>query len=246
MRSGLWLVFIVALTCCEQRFSAAPPLLAPESAPSAVSSGALESLLTPAADDAGAEVAQARAMTVTLCSASAQPCEAAEGGASDGEAYRVVFGSGRAEIRSRVQAMTDLYKELRDRTTAGERLAAIPRAPRSSGGAFTTSGGASARASGGRETTSRGARFTCWIWSMGWGRSFSSDCRDLRRRGASSRWGGPGEMRGCRNASSRSRIVPIEVRTDVGFRLLEGEDASMVPTSVGWRVNGMKARPQPP
>ncbi len=88
-------------------------------------------------------------MTVTLCSASAQPCEVPEGGTSDDEAYRVVFGSGRAEIRSRGQAMTDLYKELRDRTTAGERLAAIPRAPRPSGGAFTTSAGASAKASGG-------------------------------------------------------------------------------------------------
>ncbi len=140
---------MVALACCEQRFSAAPPQLAPESAPSAVASGALESLLTPAAGDAGAEVAQARAMTVTLCSASAQPCEVSEGGTSDGEAYRVVFGSGRAEIRSRGQAMTDLYKELRDRTSAGERLAAIPRAPRSSGGAYTTSGGASAKGSTG-------------------------------------------------------------------------------------------------
>jgi hypothetical protein len=140
---------MVALVCCEQRFSAAPPPLAPESAPSAVASGALESLLTPAADDAGAEVAQARAMTVTLCSASAQPCEVPEGGTSDDEAYRVVFGSGRAEIRSRGQAMTDLYKELRDRTTAGERLAAIPRAARSSGGAFTASAGASAKGSAG-------------------------------------------------------------------------------------------------
>jgi hypothetical protein len=137
---------MVALVCCEQRFSATPLPMAPESAPSAVSSGALDSLLAPAADDAGAAVVQVRAMTVTLCSASPHPCEVAEGGTPDDEAYRVVFGSGRAEIRTRGQAMTDLYKELRDRTTAGERLAAIPHAPRSTGGAYTASGGASAKA----------------------------------------------------------------------------------------------------
>jgi hypothetical protein len=137
---------MVALACCEQRFSAAPPPMAPESAPSAVSSGALASLLASSTSDAGAVETQARAMTVTLCAASSQPCELAEAGAVDEAMYRVVFGSGRAEIRSRVQAMTDLYKELRDRTTAGERLAAIPHAPRSSGGAYTTSAGASAKA----------------------------------------------------------------------------------------------------
>lgn len=139
----------VALACCEQRFSATPPPMAPESASSTIASAAIQALLTPAADDAGATVPEARAMTVTLCSASPQPCESAEAGASDEGMYRVVFGSGRAVIRSREQAMTDLYKELRDRTTAGERLAAVPRAPRSSGGAFTTAGGASAKASEG-------------------------------------------------------------------------------------------------
>jgi len=36
--------------------------------------------------------------------------------------YHVVFGSGRGVVRTREQAMTDVYRELRDRIDAGERL----------------------------------------------------------------------------------------------------------------------------
>jgi hypothetical protein len=137
----------VAVAHCEQRFSSTAPV-APDSVTPAPSSGAVDALLTPATNEAGAALPESRAMTVTLCSASPQPCAAPDTDASSDDSYRVVFGSGRAEIRSRGQAMADVYKELRDRTTAGERLAVIPRAPRSSGGAYTASGRASARAGG--------------------------------------------------------------------------------------------------
>jgi hypothetical protein len=43
--------------------------------------------------------------------------------------YRVTSGSGRGSIRSRRQATTDLYQELRDRTAAGNRLDVAPYGP---------------------------------------------------------------------------------------------------------------------
>jgi len=141
--SALW-----SLPCCEQRFSAAPPPIAPEATGPAASSGALEALLASPASDAGpVEVEVSRDMTVTLCSASPVPCPSTDD-ASTGSSYRVVFGSGRAEIRSRGQAMTDLYKELRDRIASGERLDAVPRPPRGAGGAFVTASGASPKPGG--------------------------------------------------------------------------------------------------
>ncbi len=149
MRRAAALVAVVlagpSLAHCEQRFSSTAPV-APDRVAPAPSSGAVDAMLTPVASDAGAAMPESRAMTVTLCSASPQPCAAPGADASSDDAYRVVFGSGRAELRSRVQAMTDVYKELRDRTTAGERLAAVPRAPRSSGGAYTPRGGSTAKA----------------------------------------------------------------------------------------------------
>jgi hypothetical protein len=132
-----------SLPCCEQRFSAAPPPIAPEGTGPA-SSGALAPPTTAAGP---VEVEVSRAMTVTLCSASPVPCPSTDD-ASTGGSYRVVFGSGRAEIRSRGQAMTDLYKELRDRIASGERLDAVPRPPRGAGGAFATSGGSSPKPGG--------------------------------------------------------------------------------------------------
>jgi hypothetical protein len=68
-------------------------------------------------------------MTITLCSASTDACRASTGDASTDTSYRVVFGSGRAVLRSREQAKTDLYNELRDRTALGDRLDAELRAP---------------------------------------------------------------------------------------------------------------------
>jgi hypothetical protein len=126
------MIALVGWFGCEQRFSDNPPLLGPESFPSGSSSTSLEALFAPS-PDAGALVHDIfHAMTVTLCSSLA-PCGASEGDASVGMRYHVVFGSGRGEIRSRGQAMADLYEELRNRLSAGERLNAEPHAPGRSG-----------------------------------------------------------------------------------------------------------------
>jgi hypothetical protein len=123
---------------CEERFSANPPPIAPESLPPASSSNAVDALLAPTPLDAGvAAPDSSHALTITLCSSSAQPCPEADA------TYRVVFGSGRGAARSRGQAMADLYKELRDRTASGERLDAETHAPGASRGPAPVGGGSS-------------------------------------------------------------------------------------------------------
>jgi hypothetical protein len=66
-------------------------------------------------------------MSISSCSWIPQDCLAADQDASVDAMYRVVFGSGRGVVRTREQAMTDLYRELRDRTDAGDRLTVRPR-----------------------------------------------------------------------------------------------------------------------
>lgn len=132
MRSLVY-VAIVGLFGCEQRFSADPPLV-PESPAPASSSSAIDALFAPITTDAGpVTVDSSHAMTITICSSSPQACPASEADASAEAGYLVVFGSGRGAVRSREQAMTDLYQELRNRTTSGERLDAEPRTPGDSG-----------------------------------------------------------------------------------------------------------------
>src|SRR5580658_3320984 len=112
---------VEGLLSCEDSFSSKPPPLTPESfTPSAPSSAPL----SPSPIDAGPLAAQDsfHMMTIMLCSASPQPCLPLGGDASTNASYRVVFGSGRAAIRSRGQVTTDLYNELRDRTTSGEQV----------------------------------------------------------------------------------------------------------------------------
>jgi hypothetical protein len=133
------LVLVVALAvvgagACEQRFSSNPPPLAPENLTPAPSSGRVDPILGPSsADPAAVTQNQSHALTVTFCSTGQPMCPASEMDASPEARYRVVFGTGHAEIRSRRQAMTDLYQELRDRTSAGERLDAEARAPGDAG-----------------------------------------------------------------------------------------------------------------
>ncbi|HXX68590.1 MAG TPA: hypothetical protein VEK07_15485 [Polyangiaceae bacterium] len=62
------------------------------------------------------------ALTVVACSPDVPSCPPSEADASAENSYRVVFGSGRGVLRSRGQAATDLYNELRDRTALGERV----------------------------------------------------------------------------------------------------------------------------
>jgi hypothetical protein len=135
---------------CVERFSANPPPIAPESLPPVTSSNAVAALMapTPTAADAGAVAADSsHALTITLCSSSAQPCPGSD---ADG-GYRVVFGSGRGAVRSRGQAMADLYKELRDRTASGERLDAETRSPGGAGSPAPVGGGASSKATGSKD-----------------------------------------------------------------------------------------------
>jgi hypothetical protein len=120
-------VLLAGLLGCQQRFSSDALTAENFAAPS--SSGALDAGLVPSGVDAGAPpLESSHAMTVTSCSSSPQACGAPEADAAARASYRVVFGSGRAEIRSRGQAMADVYQQLRDRTVSGERLDAEPRA----------------------------------------------------------------------------------------------------------------------
>jgi hypothetical protein len=112
---------------CEQRFSATPPTLPTDSA-DASSSGALDALLGRSVGDAAAPTTDSsHAMSIASCSWTPGECPAAEPDASVDTMYHVVFGSGRGVVRTREQAMTDLYRELRDRIDAGERLTVRPR-----------------------------------------------------------------------------------------------------------------------
>jgi hypothetical protein len=131
---------------CQQRFSS--DALTAENFAAASSSGALDAgPVASGADAGGGPLESSHAMTVTSCSASPQACSAPEADAAARASYRVVFGSGRAELRSRGQAMADVYQELRDRTASGERLDAEPRASadasRGVGSAASTNTGAS-------------------------------------------------------------------------------------------------------
>ncbi|MGO9838588.1 MAG: hypothetical protein ACLP1X_30770 [Polyangiaceae bacterium] len=121
-------VALVGLFACEQRFSSDPPLV-PESRTQASSSGYLDALLAPVTDAGSVVRNSSHAMTITICASSPAPCRALQPDASSDESYLVVFGSGRGAVRSREQATTDLYQELRNRMAAGERLDVESHAP---------------------------------------------------------------------------------------------------------------------
>ncbi|HTQ48278.1 MAG TPA: hypothetical protein VMI75_36230 [Polyangiaceae bacterium] len=115
-----------AMCACEQHFSATPP--APPATPGASAPDALDALLRQSASDAGAPASGAsHAMSISSCSWIPQDCLTGDQDASTEAMYHVVFGSGRGVVRTREQAMTDLYRELRDRIDAGDRLTVRPR-----------------------------------------------------------------------------------------------------------------------
>jgi len=122
-----------AVCACEQRFSATPPR--PAETPGASSSATLDALLRQSVSDAGASTSEgSHAMSISSCSWIPQDCLSADQDASVDAMYHVVFGSGRGVVRTREQAMTDLYRELRDRLDAGDRLRVRPRARADLGG----------------------------------------------------------------------------------------------------------------
>jgi hypothetical protein len=61
---------------------------------------------------------------VAECSREGAQCSLANGTPPPGPTYVVAFGTSAGSTRSRQQAMTDLYRELRDRTASGSHLAA--------------------------------------------------------------------------------------------------------------------------
>jgi hypothetical protein len=133
---------------CEQRFSSEPPPVVPEGLAPASSSVALDGLLNGTSADAGSTASDvSHAMTLTLCADNPQVCPGADPASASEGAYRVVFGSGRGAVRSRGQAMADLYKELRDRTGSGERLDAEPRVSDAGGAPLSRSSGANKKGS---------------------------------------------------------------------------------------------------
>ncbi len=158
MRSLLvsFTVSVCALFSCEQRFASNPPPLAPETPDPSSSSGGIDALFPPTTDAGSLALDSSHAMTVILCSKKPEACGAAEAEASDDRSYRVVFGPGHGAIRSRRQAMTDLYEELRSRTTLGQRLRAEPHAS-SETGVRTAKGGMSKANTDGSDVVARAA-----------------------------------------------------------------------------------------
>jgi len=84
-------------------------------------------------DGGGVATSTSPAMTVTSCAWPSVACSSLDADASAEDRYRVVFGSGHATIRSRGEAMSDLYRELRDHAAAGQRLDVEPRSPGAAG-----------------------------------------------------------------------------------------------------------------
>jgi hypothetical protein len=123
------LVVLAAVSACEQRFSATPST---DSLPRPSLADAGEAWLNPSVADGGAGAqgwASSHALSIVSCAWSGADCPAGDPDASVTASYRVVFASGRSVLRSREQAMSDLYRELRDRTTSGEHLVARPVTP---------------------------------------------------------------------------------------------------------------------
>jgi hypothetical protein len=148
---GAFWLFTLAIFSCEDRFSSKPPPLAPESFTPSAQSNAPPS---PSPLDAGPSAAHDsfHMMTITLCSASPQPCLASDGDASANVTYRVIFGSGRATIRSRGQATADLYNSLRDRATSGEQVDVEVYAPGDAGSPAALGSSSSAQMPSGSES----------------------------------------------------------------------------------------------
>jgi hypothetical protein len=99
-------------------------------APMPVASASAAPSAAPVADeeDAGAPVERdPHAVLVTSCAIDRNGCLAAQPTSPQSEAsYRVAYGRGGGTIRTRQQAMAELYKEIRDRMDSGAHLVAVP------------------------------------------------------------------------------------------------------------------------
>jgi hypothetical protein len=124
-------VVALAIVACEQRYSGDVPQ-SPASVTPLSSSSALAEVLALGATDVGGTPSPP-AMTVTSCAWPLAACSSVDADAAVGDSYRVVFGSGRAAIRSRGETTSDLYRELRDQAAARQRLHVEPRSPGEAG-----------------------------------------------------------------------------------------------------------------
>jgi hypothetical protein len=137
---------LAVLSACEQRYSGDAPANTPVNAPATSSTASLAAVLALDATDAGSvALSTSHAMIVTNCGWPTHPCGDLDTSASADGNYRVTFGSGHASIRSRGQAMSDLYRELRDKTSAGQQLDIEARSPSASGPSTPTPPGAAHR-----------------------------------------------------------------------------------------------------
>jgi len=106
-----------------------PGAQAAEFATQPTSAGATKAPDAGAIVDSGGAPTAYHIMTVLRCSLAPTACaEVARPGDLAGS-YRVSFGSSPGGVRSREQAVSDLYRELRDRTSLGSRLITASRRP---------------------------------------------------------------------------------------------------------------------
>jgi hypothetical protein len=132
------LVAALGLGACEDRMllaDAPPPSLATmprapqiEANPAASEGPLSADAASEESADSGPPIDESpHIILVTACRIDRRGCLRAQPSPPpDTSAYRVVFGGGGGAVRTRGQAMADLYKEIRDRTEAGEHLAAAP------------------------------------------------------------------------------------------------------------------------
>jgi hypothetical protein len=115
----------VLVGCHDHPLAEAPPPPSAETvhAPPAVTSSATsEATVTDVADGGDSSPHVVR---VTMCALDRSGCLRAQSESPpEDSSYRVAFGRGAGLIRTRGQAMAELYKEVRDRTDSGEHLAA--------------------------------------------------------------------------------------------------------------------------
>jgi hypothetical protein len=76
--------------------------------------------------DAASTALAFHTITVTLCARDREACQRAQSSGAGEPTYRVAFGSSVGTLRSREQALADLYREIKSRNGAGTHLAAAP------------------------------------------------------------------------------------------------------------------------
>jgi hypothetical protein len=119
-----------ALGACEQRYSGDAPANVPVNPPATSSSAGFAAVLALDPVEGGTVgLSTSHAMIVTNCGWPTHPCGDMDPNAAADSSYRVTFGSGHASFRSRGQAMSDLYREMRDKTSAGQQLDIEARSP---------------------------------------------------------------------------------------------------------------------